>query len=132
MPVDDATLRASAARDVLWISTLAIHDGTDLAAALDNARRYAALGGRIAYGTDLGNGDLPVGLNAREVELLGEVGLRGRALLDAVLDSAPGGIAHALASADPLPSSPDATAAQLIAWLRGAHRLGTADLPRRG
>lgn len=130
--LDDAALRESATRDVLWISTLAIHDGADLATALENARRYVALGGRIAYGTDLGNGDLPVGLNAREVELLGEVGLRGPALLDAVLGSAPGGIAHALASADPLPSSADATAAQLVAWLRGAHRLGAADLPRPG
>jgi hypothetical protein len=128
--LDDALLRESAARDVLWISTLAIHDGADLETALDNARRHVALGGRVAYGTDLGNGDLPVGLNAREVELLGEagVGLRGDALLGAVLGSAPGVIAHALASADPLPSALDATAAQLVAWLRGAHRLGQADL----
>ncbi len=125
--LDDATLRESVARDVLWISTLAIHDGTDLATALENARGYVALGGRIAYGTDLGNGDLPVGLNAREVELLGEVGLRGPALLDAVLGSASGVIAHALASADPLPSSADATAGELVAWLRGAHRLASAD-----
>jgi hypothetical protein len=128
--LDDATLRASLAQGALWISTLAIHEGADLATALDNARRYVALGGRVAYGTDLGNGDLPVDLNAREVELLGEVGLRGAALLDAVLGSAPGGIAHALASADPLPSSADATAGQLVAWLRGAHRLGAADLRR--
>ncbi|MBP2456831.1 imidazolonepropionase-like amidohydrolase [Clavibacter michiganensis] len=126
--LDDATLRASAERDVLWISTLAIRAGADLATALDNARRYVALGGRIAHGTDLGNGDLPVGLNAREVELLGEVGLRGAALLDAVLGGAPGGIAHALASADPLPSSAVATADELVRWLRGAHRLGAADL----
>jgi hypothetical protein len=128
--LDDATLRASLAQGALWISTLAIHEGADLATALDNARRYVALGGRVAYGTDLGNGDLPVGLNAREVELLGGVGLRGAALLDAVLGSSLGGIAHALASADPLPSSPDATAGELVAWLRGAHRLGAADLRR--
>ncbi|XYX72135.1 hypothetical protein ACAD36_00089 [Clavibacter nebraskensis] len=126
--LDDALLRESAARGVLWISTLAIHAGDDLATALDNARRHVALGGRVAYGTDLGNGDLPVGLNAREVELLGEAGLRGDALLDAVLGSAPGVIAHALASADPLPSAADATAGELVAWLRGAHRLGPADL----
>ncbi|WP_328706991.1 hydrolase [Clavibacter zhangzhiyongii] len=130
--LDDATLRESAARDVLWISTLAIHDGADLATALENARRYAALGGRIAYGTDLGNGDLPVGLNAREVELLGEVGLRGAALLDAVLGSAPGRVDHALASAEPLPSAADATADDLVAWVRGAHRLSPRDLPPTG
>lgn len=126
--LDDATLAESVARDVLWISTLAIHEGPDLATALDNARRYARAGGRIAYGTDLGNGDLPVGLSAREVALLGEVGLRGEALLGAVLGSAPGGIRHALASADPLPSGAEATAEELVAWLRGAHRLGPADL----
>ncbi|WP_316312983.1 hypothetical protein [Clavibacter michiganensis] len=44
-------------------------------------------------------------------------GLRGRR-----------GAAHALASADPLPSSADATAGELVAWLRGAHRLASADL----
>ncbi|MDQ0744725.1 imidazolonepropionase-like amidohydrolase [Clavibacter sp. B3I6] len=126
--LDDRTLRESAARDVRWTSTLAIHDGDDLAAALDNARRYVALGGRIAYGTDLGNGDLPVGLSAREVGLLGEVGLRGAALLDAVLGSAPRGIRHALASPDPLPSGADAAADDLVGWLRGAHRLGDADV----
>lgn len=127
--LDDQTLRASVAGDVLWISTLAIHEGSDLATALDNARRYVRAGGRIAYGTDLGNGDLPVGLVAREVELLGEAGLHGDALIDAVLGSAPGGIRRALASAEPLPSSADASAAQLVAWLAGAHRLGSADLP---
>lgn len=36
--LDDATLRESAARDMLWISTLAIHDGTDLATALERPR----------------------------------------------------------------------------------------------
>jgi len=125
--LDDAALRESAARDVLWISTLAIHEGADLAAALDNARRYLRLGGRLAYGTDLGNGDQPVGLHPREVALLGEAGLRGDALLEAVLGSAPGGIAHALASADRLPDAADATADDLVRWLRGAHRLGGAD-----
>jgi hypothetical protein len=127
--LDDRTLRASAGGGVLWISTLAIHEGADLATALDNARRHRRLGGRIAYGTDLGNGDLPVGLGAREIHLLGEVGLCGAELLAAVLGSAPTGIPDALASPDPLPSADDATADDLVAWLRGAHRLGEADLP---
>jgi imidazolonepropionase-like amidohydrolase len=127
--LDERTLRASAGRRVLWISTLAIHEGADLATALDNARRYRALGGRIAHGTDLGNGDLPVGLSGREIRLLGEAGLRGSALLQAVLGSAPTGIEHALASPDPLPDADHGTADDLVAWLGGAHRLGEADLP---
>lgn len=110
----DELLRRSAAQGVEWIPTLAIHSGVDLDRALDNARRYAALGGSIAYGTDLGNGPAPVGVNDREIELLGEIGLRGRRLLEAVMPSAdPAGF---LASPEP----PPRTAAELVAWLRAA------------
>jgi hypothetical protein len=113
----DEVLALSAARGVEWISTLAIHSGDDLERALDNARRYAALGGRVSYGTDLGNGPAPVGVNEREIELLGEIGLNGERLLEAVMPAAdPAGF---LASPEP----PPRTAAELIAWLRAAHRI---------
>ncbi|WP_285105755.1 hydrolase [Promicromonospora sp. MEB111] len=103
-----------------WISTLAIHDGpggsAGLELALDNARRFVAAGGRLVYGTDLGNGPAPAGVNEREIELLGTV-LTGEALRRAVLgplDAAP-----ALTAALPMPD----TAADLIAWLRASTRL---------
>ncbi|WP_020017083.1 hypothetical protein [Promicromonospora sukumoe] len=108
------------AAHMTWISTLAIHDGpggsAGLTLALANARRFVAAGGRLVYGTDMGNGPTPVGVNEREIELLGTV-LTGEALRRAVLgrvDAAP-----ALAAPLPVPE----TAADLIAWLRAATRL---------
>jgi hypothetical protein len=102
-----------------WISTFAIHDRPggreDLDRALDNARRFVAAGGTLAYGTDMGNGPTPVGVNEREIELLGQV-VEGEALLRAVLGPPD---APALAAPLPVPG----TAAELIAWLRAARRL---------
>lgn len=73
--LDDHLVTAAAARQK-WISTLAIHDGTPgLDIALDNLARFHAAGGQVLYGTDLGNGDLPLGLNQRELDLLALAGL---------------------------------------------------------
>jgi hypothetical protein len=73
------------ARRCTWISTLAIHDDPDASrTAVANARRFVAAGGRLRYGTDLGNGDGPVGLRREEVLLLGEAGLYGAALIEAL------------------------------------------------
>jgi len=117
---DEVVARATR---MTWISTLAIHDGPGrpdgLERALDNARRFAAAGGTLVYGTDMGNGPTPVGVNEREIELLGEVGLTGEPLLRTVLGppSAP-----ALTAPLPVPE----TAADLIAWLRTSRRSRTA------
>ncbi|GAB2468472.1 hypothetical protein GCM10027063_06090 [Promicromonospora xylanilytica] len=108
------------AAHMTWISTLAIHDGPGgeaaLATAVGNARQFVAAGGTLVYGTDLGNGPAPVGVNEREIVLLGEVGLAGEALLRAVLGPPD---APALTARLPVPG----TAAELTAWLRTATRL---------
>lgn len=82
---------------VSWVSTLDVHGwGSPTAeqdVAIDNARRFVALGGTVVYGTDLGNGPLPPGVNARELRALAEAGLDARALL--------GAIAHDGAAPDP-------------------------------
>ncbi|GAB3595513.1 amidohydrolase family protein [Microbacterium tumbae] len=75
--------------DVTWISTLAIHDGPEHETALDNVRRFHARGGNVLYGTDMGNGDTPVGLSAREVTALREAGIDGADLLRALAPSDP-------------------------------------------
>ncbi|MDJ0333955.1 amidohydrolase family protein [Salinibacterium sp. G-O1] len=71
--LDDFVLTSMAAR-MSWISTLDMHGwgnyGTDFDRAFGNLERFAALGGRVHYGTDLGNGALPVGLNRRELTAL--------------------------------------------------------------
>lgn len=75
---------AEQAASVQWISTLAVHDGPHRAIAIDNVRRFVAAGGAILYGTDMGNGDTPVDLNAVEIEALREAGVDGIRLLDAL------------------------------------------------
>lgn len=71
-----------------WVSTLDIHGwGTPTPAqdvAIDNVRRFAAAGGSVVYGTDLGNGPLPVGVNERELRALAAAGLGGDDLLRAL------------------------------------------------
>lgn len=107
------------AAHMTWISTFAIHDGPDgpgdLDRALDNARRFVEAGGTLVYGTDMGNGPTPVGVNEREIELLGQV-LQGEALRRAVLGPPD---APALTAPGPVPG----TAEGLIAWLRASRRL---------
>ncbi|MFT4258350.1 hypothetical protein [Microbacterium sp.] len=74
---------------IAWISTLAIHDGDAHRIAVDNVRRFHALGGIILYGTDMGNGDTPVGLSHREIAALRESGIDGAALLRSLVPGDP-------------------------------------------
>ncbi|MFB8229932.1 hypothetical protein [Cellulosimicrobium sp. NPDC055967] len=78
---------------VSWVSTLDVHGwGSPTAAqdvAIDNVRRFVALGGTVVYGTDLGNGPLPTGVNARELRALAAAGLDAHALVAALTHDAP-------------------------------------------
>ncbi|WP_349884913.1 hydrolase [Microbacterium sp. WHRI 7836] len=87
---DDEIVRQAASAS--WISTLAIHDDPERTTAIDNVRRFHAAGGTVLYGTDLGNGPMPVDLNPHEVGALREAGVDDAALL------------RALAPVDPLDS----------------------------
>jgi hypothetical protein len=83
----DELVDAMAGR-MAWISTLDIHGwgryGDDFARASDNLRRFHAFGGQVLYGTDLGNGPLPTGVNRREIEALLAVGMSTDAVLGAL------------------------------------------------
>lgn len=70
----DALIR-HLATGVTWISTLRIHQGADRERALDNVRRFHAAGGRILYGTDMGNGPASGGVEQDELDALREAGL---------------------------------------------------------
>ncbi len=91
--LDDAVVGEAVEAGQAWISTLDIHGyGTstpDQERAVDNLSRFAAAGGRVLYGTDLGNGPLPEALNLREVALLTEAGLGDDAVLAALTDPWP-------------------------------------------
>lgn len=122
------TAHAVAAGQV-WISTLAIHRSDPEAAefARVNLAGFAAAGGRVLYGTDLGNGEQPVGVNPDEVGALDRAGVRGPALIAALADPWP--------SADPpsgvctfVPGPPPTELDELAQWLRGATVVPTEEL----
>jgi imidazolonepropionase-like amidohydrolase len=81
-------LVAAAARNVRVVSTLNIHsygaDTPELRTALDNLRRLRDAGGRVAYGTDLGNGPIPAGIDVGEVFHLRLAGLSALDILQTV------------------------------------------------
>lgn len=80
-------LVAALARSTSMVSTLDIHSHgratTELATAIDNLSRFAAAGGQVRYGTDLGNGPIPAGIHAGEAVHLAAAGLS----IDAILRS---------------------------------------------
>ncbi|KQR47929.1 hypothetical protein ASF87_02980 [Microbacterium sp. Leaf161] len=86
--LDDAEVTAQAA-SISWISTLAVHEGDTHATAVDNVRRFHAAGGIVLYGTDMGNGPMPVGLNPAELAALRDAGLDGIDLLRALAPQNP-------------------------------------------
>lgn len=124
----DDLVRA-AARSQTWVSTLDVHGwGTPTdssAVATDNLTRFVAAGGTVVYGTDQGNGPLPVGVDARELAALLDAGLSLDSLLRA-MTSGPAPVALTLVPGDR--PEPGATAVQVAAWLARACVLTPHDL----
>ncbi|WP_025159353.1 amidohydrolase family protein [Leifsonia aquatica] len=134
--VPDAVIADAVRSGMSWISTLDIHGwGTPSRAhgtAVDNLRRFHTAGGRVLYGTDLGNGPLPLGPNARELAALLEAELDATTVLRAIA-GAPGDD-HLLRGAPigPLfawvPESPPVDPSLLPEWLATARGLRTPSL----
>jgi hypothetical protein len=111
---------------IAWISTLAIHPRGDDArrVALDNVARFAAAGGVVRYGTDMGNGPNPAGLNGPELEALVEARLELPVIMNAICRA---GRDH-----DHLtwtPDVPPASAGDLRRWFATLRRRPVTDLP---
>ena len=85
--LSDALIDALA-RTMRIVSTLDIHgwgsDTPEIRTALDNLSRFHAAGGRVVYGTDLGNGPIPPGIHVREAMLLQDAGLTRHRVLAAM------------------------------------------------
>jgi imidazolonepropionase-like amidohydrolase len=79
----------SAATQLRIVSTLDIlsfgRDTPEIRTALDNLRRFHLAGGKITYGTDLGNGSIPPGIHTREALLMVEAGLEPEEVLEAMI-----------------------------------------------
>jgi hypothetical protein len=119
----DDLLRAMAG-SMRWISTFAIHRNEDRDRALENACRFVRFGGRLDYGTDMGNGPMPVGPRPEEITAVGQTGLTGDALLASMTGPSGDRLKAAGAVYAPLPL-PDG-AAEFAVWMNQAHRLAGA------
>lgn len=123
------SLTRAAEAGQIWISTLDIHRGEARARAIAHLGAFAAHGGRVLYGTDLGNGPLPLGVNRRELLALQEAGIRGDALVASLTDPWPartGTDAVRSFLAGPAPTDPD----DLATWLSRATVVPTEELTR--
>lgn len=80
-----ALVAQAVAQGQRWVSTLAIHEPTERATAIENVRAFRAAGGELLYGSDLGNGEQPLGLNPAELAALVEAGLDETAVLRALV-----------------------------------------------
>lgn len=112
-------LVAEMARRMTWISSLAIHAGDEesSATAVDNLTRFHAAGGRVRYGTDLGNTSRPAGLDPVELALLVAAGLEVDDILAAIttVHPSPGFLTW---SPEPVPSA----ARGLVDWFATVRR----------
>ncbi|MDQ0893737.1 amidohydrolase family protein [Agromyces ramosus] len=91
--LDTALIARAVAAGQRWISTLFVaghgEPTPQQEVALDNLTRFHAAGGRVLYGTDLGNGDQPLGVNPAELELLARAGLGASDLVSSITEAWP-------------------------------------------
>lgn len=80
-----AVIEQAVSQGQRWVSTLAIHESAERATAVANVRAFRAAGGELLYGSDLGNGEQPLGLNPAELAALAEAGLDETAVLRALV-----------------------------------------------
>lgn len=69
--IDDVLLRQAVKQGVTVIGTLDTLSHCE--GILDNARRFAAWGGRILYGAEIAHGDIPWGFDSQELQLMIDV-----------------------------------------------------------
>ena len=67
-----ATVERMVAQEVTVVPTLAIRTGSDRLIAIDNLRRFREQGGRVVYGTDLGNEGPRAGIDRTEIRAMTE------------------------------------------------------------
>jgi imidazolonepropionase-like amidohydrolase len=63
------------------VPTLSVREGRDLRTAIDNLSRFVAAGGRIVYGTDLGNAGPQPGIDPLETRAMSAAGMSARDII---------------------------------------------------
>ncbi|MCD2441239.1 hypothetical protein LQ757_03005 [Agromyces sp. SYSU K20354] len=129
--IDDALIARAVAAGQRWISTLFVagYGSTtpESERALDNLTRFRAAGGHVLYGTDLGNGEQPLGVNPAELALLIEAGLGASDLISTITDPWPRR-SRAEGIATFVPGPPPAALDELPDWLATACVVPAEDL----
>jgi imidazolonepropionase-like amidohydrolase len=80
---------ARMADSMVVVPTLSCRFGSDLDTAIDNLSRFRQAGGRVVYGTDLGNEGPQPGIDKREIAAMVRAGMSGHQIIaSATVDSA--------------------------------------------
>jgi imidazolonepropionase-like amidohydrolase len=87
--IPDSTINRMVEQDVTVVPTLSVRFGKDRRIAIDNLRGFATAGGRVIYGTDLGNQGPRPGIDAREIAAMAKAGMTPRQIIaSATVDAA--------------------------------------------
>jgi imidazolonepropionase-like amidohydrolase len=86
--IPEETIARMADAGMVIVPTLSVRSGRDLDVAVDNLRRFIAAGGRVVYGTDLGNAGPKPGIDAREIDGLSRAGMSPLAIVAAATTDA--------------------------------------------
>ena len=79
-PIPDEVIAAMVAADMTVVPTLSCRF-EDLDVAVDNLARFLLGGGRVVYGTDLGNEGPTPGIDAREIDAMVHAGMSPHAIV---------------------------------------------------
>lgn len=87
--IPDETLERMVDQEIVVVPTLSCRFGDDRDIAVDNLARFVKAGGKVVYGTDLGNQGPSPGIDPLEVGAMAQAGLSSREIVSsATVDSA--------------------------------------------
>lgn len=79
--IPDRLIERMVDQDMTIVPTLAVRFGRDRRIAVDNLRRFITAGGRVVYGTDLGNAGPRPGIDPLEVKHMARAGMSSLAII---------------------------------------------------
>ena len=132
--VSDEDITFAAQNNVGWMSTLDIHGygdyGTAFEIASANLTKFIAAGGTVFYGTDLGNGPLPLGINVRELRALHACGLSDSGLTASLFSwwEKVGSVSPRLARMSFISDISDSNSSDVCTWLASARIVETTEV----
>lgn len=81
--IPEPTIERMVGAGMAVVPTLSVFSGSGLRTAIENLRSFRAAGGRVIYGTDLGNEGPVPGIDPSEVRAMSDAGMSGRDIVRA-------------------------------------------------